>query len=320
MNQDESVLADVLKELDKERGKRAELEARLQVIAKQETQTSSTRHTNDTAAPPLPNTNNNEEEEENQDFDCFEQIIQDHKIDTIITEFKAKSSPRNSLSQSNLRHLGPLLTPVFNALHDSVFKQKDTTDKKSIKIREKRVKSETTKILAECKRKNASRFLRKEKGEDDLRSILESAIPQYIASLKKIKEGGGHVDDEIIGEMASSNGLRGELISVRTERDGFLDIIDVLTSGNPAIAMAAKGTKGSLPLHIVRFLELMPWEKNAQDFACAYDEVSRFDSLLPQLPFVNWYSQPTPSHFVSNTGRYINGKFMTLRQRIGQIK
>ena len=117
------------------------------------------------------------------------------------------------------------------------------------------------------------------------------AIPEYITHLKKMKGDERSGDNE---DNPSSNGLREELTSVRTERDGFLDVIDALTSGNPAITLAARGTLGSLPLHIVRYLELMPWEKNAQDYASAFDEVSCFNFLLFSTSFVSWRSSTYP--------------------------
>ena len=75
-----------------------------------------------------------------------------------------------------------------------------------------------------------------------------------------------------------------EIKSLQTERDGLTDLIHALTSNNDAIAHAKMNSENStiepqhleraLPLHAIQLLEIMPWDKHAEEFISVAEEVS----------------------------------------------
>ena len=64
-----------------------------------------------------------------------------------------------------------------------------------------------------------------------------------------------------------------ELIAMQTERDGFKELIDALTANNDAVSVAMKSREKTLPLHLVRMLEIMPYDPRAVLGAKAEEEV-----------------------------------------------
>lgn len=71
-----------------------------------------------------------------------------------------------------------------------------------------------------------------------------------------------------------------ELIAMRTERDGFKELIDALTADNDAVSVAMNSKETTLPLHIVRMLEIMPYDPRAVLGAKAEEEVRWHVALL----------------------------------------
>lgn len=67
---------------------------------------------------------------------------------------------------------------------------------------------------------------------------------------------------------------RKEIIKLETERDGYKELIDMLSADNDAIVTAMNQTEATLPLHIVRLLEIMPWDPRAKQHAKATEVVS----------------------------------------------
>lgn len=65
------------------------------------------------------------------------------------------------------------------------------------------------------------------------------------------------------------------MVSLQTERDGYRELIDALTAENKAIAAARTASRTTLPLHVVRLLEIMPWDMRANNHATATEEVRR---------------------------------------------
>jgi len=66
-----------------------------------------------------------------------------------------------------------------------------------------------------------------------------------------------------------------EIKSLKAERDGLEDVINALTSDNKAIALAkASNTKNTLSVEATRILEIMPWDKRAEELASVEEEVS----------------------------------------------
>ena len=73
-------------------------------------------------------------------------------------------------------------------------------------------------------------------------------------------------------------------IRLETERDGFRELIDALTADNDAIATALRSPEDTLPLHIVRLLEIIPWDTRTKQYAKATEEVRNhcMHGLAPQ--------------------------------------
>mmetsp|Transcript_17162 Transcript_17162/g.35240 ORF Transcript_17162/g.35240 Transcript_17162/m.35240 type:complete len:583 (+) Transcript_17162:82-1830(+) len=78
----------------------------------------------------------------------------------------------------------------------------------------------------------------------------------------------------------SSNTSVRDHILVKTERDGLKEILDALTKERPAFSTMSynaqqkqKHQQQSLPIHIVRLLEVMPWDSRAQQYASGEERV-----------------------------------------------
>lgn len=108
---------------------------------------------------------------------------------------------------------------------------------------------------------------------------------------------------------------------VKTERDGFKEILDALTQERPAFSTSStsnqknhknKNQPPSLPIHIVRLLEVMPWDFRAQQYVFGQEQVYEwqiysadkkwqkerryFPSFFKALPIV----VPTPGKTMSD--------------------
>ena len=67
---------------------------------------------------------------------------------------------------------------------------------------------------------------------------------------------------------------RREYIAMETERDGFKELVNALTADNDAVTVAMESKEKTLPLHVIRMLEIMPYDPRAVQSAKAEDEVS----------------------------------------------
>lgn len=116
-----------------------------------------------------------------------------------------------------------------------------------------------------------------------------------------------------------------DYILVKTERDGYKEILDALTQDRPAFSTGSSSNGGSnnkqkenphqqqsLPIHIVRLLEVMPWDSRAQQYVFGQEhvyewqiysadkkwqkELRYFPTFFKTLPIV----VPTPGKTVSD--------------------
>jgi hypothetical protein len=83
------------------------------------------------------------------------------------------------------------------------------------------------------------------------------------------------------GEMISERAF----LAMETQVQGYQQLVDALTLGKPAIAAAATAEavrkpksgampqRKTLPLHVVRLLEVLPWDPKAQQYIFAVEEV-----------------------------------------------
>lgn len=60
--------------------------------------------------------------------------------------------------------------------------------------------------------------------------------------------------------------------TVLTERDGYKEILDAITQDRPAFSQQEQNSN-SLPIHIVRLLEVMPWDSRAQQYLFGLEQV-----------------------------------------------
>lgn len=68
---------------------------------------------------------------------------------------------------------------------------------------------------------------------------------------------------------------RRHVVSLQAERDGYKELIEALTAENRAISAARTASQTTLPLHVVRLLEIMPWDTRAHQHTTVTEEVSR---------------------------------------------
>lgn len=64
-----------------------------------------------------------------------------------------------------------------------------------------------------------------------------------------------------------------------------MDLVGALTTGVDAITLAANNAEGTLPLHIVRFLEVMPWDDRVQDYISVEEEVVQWQAFDTRTGF-----------------------------------
>jgi hypothetical protein len=85
-----------------------------------------------------------------------------------------------------------------------------------------------------------------------------------------------------LSPSSRSPASRQEWIALQTERDGYKELLNALTADNDAITTAARApsTKTSLPLHIVRLLEIMPWHAQALEHASANEEIFEWQHFV----------------------------------------
>ena len=253
MDVDEGVLNDVLEQLGKERVKRAEVEAELYDF---KTKVEEQRLN--------PLSNRKDEQDDNSryllsqqqlgqfhDLDDADRI---HKINSLLAEFDSIED----IKKRNKRTLPPLLTKLYTELQDTVLKgvSFDTINENS---RETRIKDEVGKVMiAYNKQFSYGRGFKFDSTSiDSLQQILCNNTTEFVTSVKRL------CSIEKMKEMENQmEQMRNELITLRCENEGYLEIISALTPNNDAILLCDdEGISNSLPLHTVQLLEIMPWDE-----------------------------------------------------------
>lgn len=76
------------------------------------------------------------------------------------------------------------------------------------------------------------------------------------------------------GDSNTRNASRKEMVAKEVEVEGYKQIVNALTSGKPAIAAAEKNQNSkSLPVHVVRLLEVLPWHPSAKEHISVEESV-----------------------------------------------
>lgn len=134
-----------------------------------------------------------------------------------------------------------------------------------------------------------------EEGLKDVPEIISSLI-EKVDTLNK-RQAEWKVNEQRIRQEANQiaeQRVRQEILTLQAEKNGLVQLIDALTSDNDAVVLAqtAEQTPSSysssssstimppatLPLHVVRLLEIMPWDTRAQRHATAVEEVHEWQT------------------------------------------
>ena len=101
---------------------------------------------------------------------------------------------------------------------------------------------------------------------------------------------------------------------VKTERDGYKEILDAITQDRPAFSTGScnssrqnQNSHQSLPIHIVRLLEVMPWDSRAQQYIFGEEQVYEW-----QIYSADKRWQKDQSHWIKEL-RYFPTFFKTLK-------
>lgn len=111
--------------------------------------------------------------------------------------------------------------------------------------------------------------------EAEIRTLKEDQQALAASVIKKIQDDKMRQNDAENEKRVDSSlvGTR-ELVAMETERDGYKELVHVLTADNDAISATMKNTTArTLPLHVVRMLEIMPYDQRAVKCAKANEEV-----------------------------------------------
>lgn len=296
-NPDDGLLRAVLEELDSERAKRIQLEIQFSELPKNRGKQPKSRE-------------EGVKNDQDQEQDLFES--QNHSL-SIAHQINSIFSNCDTIHK---RNLSTVLSALFNKLFDNTIVEvcglkHDPIDQKS---REKRTKDAIYRVVVESDGSIGKRLLRTEYNESMLIPILLMVATDFVKSLiqdmKAPDENSKSTTRTSNFSATTNNGTNpatnyghemkemkqkhsSEIIKISTERDGYLNLIDALTSDTDAVTLAAKNTKGTLPLHIVRFLEIMPEDDRAQDYISMHEEVHQWQAFDVRTGF--WSDKKTKS-------------------------
>lgn len=107
------------------------------------------------------------------------------------------------------------------------------------------------------------------------RAELAARMKKMAQELKTLQR----VNASISGTVATDR----TLLSLQAERDGYLELIHGLTQDRPAFSKQQK-----LPIHVVRLLEVMPWDPRARQYMFGQETVYEWQILGADK---NWQTQ-----------------------------
>lgn len=295
-NTEDGLLRTVLEELDSERAKRIQLEKQLSERPKRK---------EDQPSPQSQNDQLHRKEIDEQEQDLFESqnhsLYIAHQINSIFAE-------RHSIQKRNLSLvLSTLFTKLFhNTVVEVCGLKHDPIDEKS---REKRIKEAIHRVVVESDGTIGKRLLRTEYNESMLIPLLLEVSTDFVKSLLRDLNNPPQISSSKSSQskanvMATSSSVSAissschtkelkemqlrhsnEIKKIKIERDGYLDLVGALTTGVDAITLAANNAEGTLPLHIVRFLEIMPWDDRVQDYISVEEEVVQWQAFDTRTGF-----------------------------------
>lgn len=123
--------------------------------------------------------------------------------------------------------------------------------------------------------------------ERSRRAELEEQVRKLTEDVQKAEETAraSQKQQPIISES------RHAMVAMKTQVEGFRQLVDTLTAGKPAIALASeqKARQKTLPLHVVRLLEVLPWDPRAQEHIFGQEEVYEWQTY--DIRELKWQSQ-----------------------------
>jgi hypothetical protein len=253
MDIEEGVLKDVLDQLEKERIKRAEVEAELFNLRKK---------VDDEAAAAAQLSLSSSSSSGCNALDEADRI---HKTQIFLSELdeNKKRSKKNMSSE-----LIKFYTDIQDSMIDGA-SSKGSEDEK--KARELHIKDEVSKILSIYAKYSPSLVWKYD--EEIMKKILDKKTSDFILSLEKLNS-----VDKTKEEEDQKDKMRTELITLRTEKEGYLEIINALTPDNNAISLSAKDelNRKTLPLDKVQLMEYMPWDERVKSYVNDCDIVHQW--------------------------------------------
>ena len=274
-----NVLRAVLDELELERARRIQLEIQFSELPRNNREQQQIL-VHDQGAP-------DEEQSEEDQARSYQALHIAHEINSIFID--SESIPK--------RFLLPILTKLFHKLFDNAIQDTCGTGSKTkdrlhiiIKNKDKRIKDVITRVYSSCDSSMASKILRVEYEKETIKPVLETQCLHFVNKLIADTSEAIKPQLDYATQKAKNIELENQLDAAKLrneknakkytrERDEYLSLLDSLTSNNDAITIAAENPTKTLPLHQVRFLEIMPWDDHAQDYISAMEEVHQWQAF-----------------------------------------
>ena len=100
-----------------------------------------------------------------------------------------------------------------------------------------------------------------------IRELEQQGLPRQNSSV---------VNPRSIGNIPSATPANSvhEYLALKAERDGYLELVEALTQGRPAFSK-----QQTLPLHVVRLLEVVPWDPRARQHLFGEEELWEWQIL-----------------------------------------
>jgi len=284
---------DILEELEFERARRIQLE--MELAERPSSRTSRNTNTQEQRAC------SSDLQSQNSQKDC---IRSQHHLQ-IAFEINSIYGDSENIPK---RLMYPILVVFFQKLYENTLKDIYGTDISNKvcpdaikKGKDKRIKDAINRVYSECDSSMASKLMRVEYEKAVLKPALESVSFDFVNKLiaetdtdtdTSSSESSQSQPNQQLQQAAHAKNMELEaqldkvkLVNQRnvkkftTERDEYLALLDSLTSDNDAIVLASENLGFSLPLHQVRFLEIMPWDDRAQDFISVTEEITQWQAF-----------------------------------------
>jgi len=292
---EESVLKDVLKELDKERLKRAELEAELfkwrkgaditlenngSFVSSSPSSPSSTSSNlvqeSETSTPAVVSPLSASASSQHNNLDDADRM---HIVNNLLLEISSIDDKKR-----NKRTVSSRVTEMFENLHDSILERHDNKDDMDDdnmgdgkgKSKEIKVNEAVSKVISEYQKKSPNLMWKYD--EKIFKSVLDGITSDFVNSIETTKksERTKHLHAEL-------EKMKHDITTLRTEKQGHLDLINALTPNNDALKKSCTDNSNTgtctLPLQITQLLEIMPYDDRVMQHITSYDEVHEWQGF-----------------------------------------